>query len=794
LGGDESQQFLQSPSNARGVKKTWKMFPRTASVSEDNVAPGEDERHSASPSPGLRAGEDVRRRSSSGRSLKTTTEEWFASAVKNAKDGMSGLLASNKTESSNRVHPLPTLSRRGELACDQSDYPRWLMVSDIFKEAQEPNRTAETDAPHRLERTESVEKANKLHRQRTKMTMSAGLDAFSASMDGGSKEKKKEERLIDKIINDCQRVNSKTWNRSIQQLCVSRQTTRPFWKAVLRVVLDEELDEERPRAGDGSISDEELDEERPRAGDGSISLSGVEGASEDKQVNPLRRTHKWETLMEALNMDPITCEPKPLRKTDGEDDKGYDQFDLIDGSDWQGPMGESPIHVLFLLSYRLSIPNQVAVHALCKEFASTFYCSPEKISTPFRNNMDFFIKQDLVSKTSRQEETTKAAGPGNKVAPGRLNGTYTGETVLHIAIVNRDTEMAKWLLERGAKIDSVANGDFFYPSIIRRPRFQTLGNPVPWMWRMLAVIQQRELQREPVMRVWRNEDSAFSGESSTHHHLCYFGEVPLSFAASMGCIDICDMLKKRASNEDSEGESYNAKFLNYQDSFGNSAMHMAVFHRRKEVFDWLMKNDGKDSLEELNQDGLTPFTLAARLGHIDIWRHILQTSMTETVWKFGNVSRTKIDLRQLDTYRMEGGKTMLHKLKTWRSAFEVIVQHEVSEFYNEPLFKELLSEKWRRFGRRMHLARTVGPWSAFVCLYVLHVILRTGRIRHYHSLSISQPGSPRGVPDPDFAGVRDTGDFRGVALGTFEWLVEVSTYSLCGIILHQGAPYLNPED
>mmetsp|Transcript_6545 Transcript_6545/g.15862 ORF Transcript_6545/g.15862 Transcript_6545/m.15862 type:complete len:336 (-) Transcript_6545:228-1235(-) len=233
LGGDESQQFLQSPSNARGVKKTWKMFPRTASVSEDNVAPGEDERHSASPSPGLRAGEDVRRRSSSGRSLKTTTEEWFASAVKNAKDGMSGLLASNKTESSNRVHPLPTLSRRGELACDQSDYPRWLMVSDIFKEAQEPNRTAETDAPHRLERTESVEKANKLHRQRTKMTMSAGLDAFSASMDGGSKEKKKEERLIDKIINDCQRVNSKTWNRSIQQLCVSRQTTRPFWKAVL---------------------------------------------------------------------------------------------------------------------------------------------------------------------------------------------------------------------------------------------------------------------------------------------------------------------------------------------------------------------------------------------------------------------------------------------------------------------------------------------------------------------------------------------------------------------------------
>eukprot|EP00282_Hemiselmis_andersenii_P041327 CAMPEP_0172068896 /NCGR_PEP_ID=MMETSP1043-20130122/12452_1 /TAXON_ID=464988 /ORGANISM="Hemiselmis andersenii, Strain CCMP441" /LENGTH=668 /DNA_ID=CAMNT_0012729179 /DNA_START=9 /DNA_END=2012 /DNA_ORIENTATION=- len=318
-----------------------------------------------------------------------------------------------------------------------------------------------------------------------------------------------------------------------------------------------------------------------------------------------------------------------------------------------GPVGDLPMHTCFLLGLK----------DLGMDIIKTFYNSPSLISLPYTDDTKFWDSKALRGNEGSRVLDLRRCG---QYADG---GLFTGETVLHIAIVNRDTEMAKWLLERGAKIDSVANGDFFYPSIIRRPRFQTLGNPVPWMWRMLAVIQQRELQREPVMRVWRNEDSAFSGESSTHHHLCYFGEVPLSFAASMGCIDICDMLKKRASNEDSEGESYNAKFLNYQDSFGNSAMHMAVFHRRKEVFDWLMKNDGK----ELNQDGLTPFTLAARLGHIDIWRHILQTSMTETVWKFGNVSRTKIDLRQLDTYRMEGGKTMLHKLKTWRSAFEVIV-------------------------------------------------------------------------------------------------------------------------
>ncbi len=80
------------------------------------------------------------------------------------------------------------------------------------------------------------------------------------------------------------------------------------------------------------------------------------------------------------------------------------------------------------------------------------------------------------------------------------------------------------------------------------------------------------------------------------------------------------------------------RFLNACDTFGNTAMHMAVFHRRKEVVDWLMTTkEGRDNLNILNFDGFTPLTLAARHGYVDIFHHILYTHMSKVAWKYGKV-------------------------------------------------------------------------------------------------------------------------------------------------------------
>ena len=81
------------------------------------------------------------------------------------------------------------------------------------------------------------------------------------------------------------------------------------------------------------------------------------------------------------------------------------------------------------------------------------------------------------------------------------------------------------------------------------------------------------------------------------------------------------------------------EFLNAADSFGNTAMHMAVMYNQKHVIDWLMKLDeGKYSMELINHEGFTPLTLAARHGKVEVFHHILYQHMSETAWTYGKVS------------------------------------------------------------------------------------------------------------------------------------------------------------
>jgi hypothetical protein len=85
------------------------------------------------------------------------------------------------------------------------------------------------------------------------------------------------------------------------------------------------------------------------------------------------------------------------------------------------------------------------------------------------------------------------------------------------------------------------------------------------------------------------------------------------------------------------------KFLNADDMFGNTALHMAVMYRRKEVVDWIMSTkEGKDSLNALNLDGFTPLTLSARHGFTDMFQHLLFTHMSKIAWEYGKVKKCAV--------------------------------------------------------------------------------------------------------------------------------------------------------
>jgi hypothetical protein len=95
-------------------------------------------------------------------------------------------------------------------------------------------------------------------------------------------------------------------------------------------------------------------------------------------------------------------------------------------------------------------------------------------------------------------------------------GLFTGETLLHIAISSLNREMVAWLINKGARFDSRTVGVFFQPLHI--PMLS--DNRTKWFW-------QKKIEK--------NERAG-----------CYYGQLPLSFAASLGAMELVKMIVEHA--------------------------------------------------------------------------------------------------------------------------------------------------------------------------------------------------------------------------------------------------------
>ena len=316
-----------------------------------------------------------------------------------------------------------------------------------------------------------------------------------------------------------------------------------------------------------------------------------------------------------------------------------------------GPVGESPVHICFLK--RLKDTG--------KRIMDRFYVHPDprlsSVSVAYTNDLDPW----------------RGAARGEQ-GGDRDDGLFTGETCLHIAIVQEDAELVQFLLDRHISVASRAHGLFFQPARIRcalsarvpEPRGERQAGRLSHMWGWLRIR----------LSGWAGKGWAGHAVLANPLSGCYYGEYPLSFAASVGSVRVCEQLyncaMRRSEARDGAlgdaGEDVRereargrvlsprlglagavgaeedlacgaeGRFLNAADSFGNTAMHLAVMYGRREVVDWLLtKEAARESLESLNHEGLTPLTLAARLGRVDIFDHILIEHMSVFVWKYGKV-------------------------------------------------------------------------------------------------------------------------------------------------------------
>ncbi|KAE8604027.1 hypothetical protein XENTR_v10014538 [Xenopus tropicalis] len=230
---------------------------------------------------------------------------------------------------------------------------------------------------------------------------------------------------------------------------------------------------------------------------------------------------------------------------------------------------------------------------------------------------------------------------------------YKGETALHIAIVNQNAEMVRELIARKADMENArATGNFFAP--------------------------RRKGQH-------------------------YYGEYVTSFAAYVGNQEILQTLVE------------NEAPLETQDSQGNTVFHILVLHQNKsmacKMYDFLAAIIPKKQLSYLetitNNDGMTPFKLAAQQGDVQMFEYFIK-KRRHTILSFGPLGSTLYDLTGIDSWDDR------------LSVIDIICTSNNNAARNlleiTPL-KELLHYKWTAFGYKYFLLCTI--------FYIMYTVILT---------------------------------------------------------------------
>ncbi|KAK3087949.1 hypothetical protein FSP39_012710 [Pinctada imbricata] len=246
-----------------------------------------------------------------------------------------------------------------------------------------------------------------------------------------------------------------------------------------------------------------------------------------------------------------------------------------------------------------------------------------------------------------------------------LGDEYYGESVLHIAIVNEDPAMVKFILDHGGDYHERACGNFFCPD------------------------DQKDTREDSYDHEWVEVT-----EKTNYEGYVYFGEYPLSFAACLGQEECVRLLIAKGANP------------NLQDTNGNTDM-----------FDLLLELGAR--LDIKNRQGLTPLTLAAVLARKSMYEHILE-KIRQVMWIYGKVTCAGYPLKDIDTISETGE---INK----NSVLNLVVYGEDERHLDmmDGLIVELLKDKWKTFVR-FRFYRRFAIFFLYFIMFMVAFILRPG--------------------------------------------------------------------
>ncbi|KAG7213782.1 hypothetical protein KM043_003003 [Ampulex compressa] len=260
-----------------------------------------------------------------------------------------------------------------------------------------------------------------------------------------------------------------------------------------------------------------------------------------------------------------------------------------------------------------------------------------------------------------------------------ISDEYYGENVLHIAIVNEDPSMVKFLLDSGADVHERCFGNFMCPEDQKASRLDSMDHE----W------------------VTVSPETNYSG-------YVYWGEYPLSFAACLGQEECYRLMLARGADPDK------------QDTNGNTVLHMLVIYEKLTTFD--MAYEVGASLSVRNAQHLTPLTLSAKLARIEMFFHILNIER-EIYWQIGSITCAAYPLSLVDTIDVNTGKINND------SALNLVVFGEKDEHLElmDGTLVDLLNAKWNTFVK----SRFYRQFFLFCFYFVLSLVsftLRPGPI------------------------------------------------------------------
>ncbi|XP_043266847.1 transient receptor potential cation channel subfamily V member 5 [Venturia canescens] len=256
-----------------------------------------------------------------------------------------------------------------------------------------------------------------------------------------------------------------------------------------------------------------------------------------------------------------------------------------------------------------------------------------------------------------------------------ISDEYYGENVLHIAIVNEDPAMVKYLLDSGADVHERCFGNFMCPEDQKASRTDSLEHE----WVCVA-------------------------PETNYNGYVYWGEYPLNFAACLGQEECYRLMLARGADPDK------------QDTNGNTVLHMLVIYEKLSTFD--MAYEVGASLAIRNVQHLTALTLSAKLARIEMFFHILNIER-EIYWQIGSITCAAYPLSQVDTIDVNTGQISNN------SALNLVVFGEKDEHLElmDGVLVDLLNAKWNTFVK----SRFYRQFFLFCFYFVLSLISFTLR-------------------------------------------------------------------